>query len=135
VILLVSTKEVSARIWVKQLLRFSGVGIFSTLVHVVAALIFIKIFYLSATYSNIYAFFVATIVSYVFNTLWSFEQKLARHSFFRFLIVGLLSLGVITYVGNLVEEFHYPPETSILIIVCIIPVINFAIHKLWTFKA
>lgn len=131
---LVLVKEVSSRNWLKQLIRFGGVGVLATLVHTVVALVLIKFISVSATYANVCAFFVAAIVSYTLNALWSFEQRLAADSFFRFLIVGLISLGMIVMVGHFVEQSDYPPEISVLIIACIIPTINFVTHKFWTFK-
>jgi putative flippase GtrA len=119
----------------KQLMRFGGVGILATLVHTLLALTLIKGFAFTATEANISAFFVATLVSYTLNALWSFEKGIATGSFMRFIIVGLISLAVIVWVSELIEKSGYPPELSVLIVACIIPVINFIIHKFWTFKA
>ena len=119
----------------KQFSRFATVGVLATLLHSLVALTTIRVFEFSGTEANVSAFLSATLVSYTLNSLWSFESRIHWHSLARFFVVGLLNLGMIVLLSQLNDHLGLPPETSVLLVIMTMPMINFSLHKVWTFKS
>ncbi len=120
--------------WIKQLVRFGGVGIFATIIHSLVALLLIKALLFGSTAANVCAFFAANGFSYTFNSLWSFQQKMRVATFTKFLTTSLITLVLIVLITKLSDQWGLRAEFSVLIVAAIIPFIGFVIHKFWTFK-
>lgn len=79
------------------------------------------------------AFAVGTLVSYLGNTLWSFGALMAPDNMVRFLVVTLLGLGANLGIGWLLEQMGLHHLLIGLIILVVVPLLNFVGHHFWTY--
>lgn len=126
--------EKSQSIWIKQLSRFASIGVLATIIHTLAALVTIQFLQFNSMQANVSAFLLATLFSYSFNSVWSFEKPMNVGSFTRFVLVGISNLCLILVLSNINDRLGYPPELSVFAIAITMPIINFIIHKFWTFR-
>lgn len=114
--------------------RFALTGVGATALHTVVALGLISQLNTSPPLANGVAFCVATIFSYVVNTLWSFSAAPAKRNFWRFLVVALIGLLLAMGLAWLAEQLHWPPIAGIALVVAIVPTFSFLLHRLWTYR-
>ncbi len=115
-----------------QLAKYGFFGVIATLVHLLTAWAIIYFFSASVFIANTFAFFTAFIFSYVFQTLYVFNTHFHIKRFMKFFLV---QYGTFLFSYLLSDVF---PITNgylhTLLIVAIMPLITFVIHKFWTFK-
>lgn len=121
--------------------RFAVTGFANTGIHALVAylclngLFFgVSAFQAGPVAANAIAFTVATIFSYVANTLWSFSTKITRKNFARFVIVAIIGLVVAMLLAKLGETIGLPPMGGVLLVICVMPLVNFVLHSLWTYR-
>jgi putative flippase GtrA len=115
-----------------QLAKYGFFGVIATLVHLFTAWAIIYFFAASVFVANTLAFFTAFVFSYVFQTLYVFHSTFHIKKFMKFFLV---QYGTFLFSYLLSEIF--PIDNSYLhtlVIVAIMPLITFVIHKFWTFK-
>ena len=119
-----------------RFLKFGIVGVLNTLVNWIIFFILntLGMYYI---FSNIIAYSISTIHSYLWNTLWVFKykDKASTDTTFKFItlnVVGLLLNTVILYI--LVDLFNLNKMLGLIIITIIIMFINYAVNKIWVFK-
>lgn len=122
-------------------LRFGLTGVANTGMHALVAFLCLNGFFLGVAglvvgpvVANGVAFAVATIFSYVVNTLWTFSAEMNRKNFQRFGCVAVIGLMAAMLLAKLSELIGLPPIGSVVLVVCVMPVINFGLHSLWTYK-
>lgn len=86
--------------------------------------------------SNIIAYSISVVHSYIWNSKWVFESKFndKKKSSFKFIIlnlIGLLINSILMYL--LVDIFKLVKMTSLIITTIIVMIINYVVNKLWTF--
>ena len=119
----------------KKFLKFSLVGILNTLITMISyiALVNIGINYLIA---NCFAYLMGVINSYYWNKNWVFEFKNKKVSLFlKFLTVNLIVLifnTIILFI--LVDKLFINKFISQLFSISVGMIMNFSLHKLWTFN-
>ncbi|HIP13930.1 MAG TPA: GtrA family protein [Sulfurimonas autotrophica] len=115
-----------------QLAKYGFFGVIATLVHLFTAWAIIYFFATSVFVANTLAFFTAFVFSYIFQTLYVF------HSTFHIKkIVKFFSVQYGTFLFSYLVSDVFVIQNSYLhtlIIVAIMPLITFVIHKFWTFK-
>ena len=121
--------------------RFGVTGVANTGIHAVTAILCLNGFFLGVPWlvvgpvvANGVAFVVATVFSYVVNTLWSFSTKMNRRNLQRFLMVSVVGLFAAMALARLAEVIGLPPLGSVVLVVCVMPFVNFGLHSLWTYK-
>ena len=119
---------------IRKGVRFAFTGIVVTLVHVILAIVSIELFHLSQVVANSFAFTLATLLSYCLNTRWSFTSKLGNRSLVRFMVVACIGLFVAAGISAMAQFLGWPYVYGITLIVCVIPLISFSLHVLWTYK-
>ena len=119
-----------------RFLKFGIVGVLNTLVNWIIFFILntLGMYYI---FSNIIAYSISTIHSYLWNTLWVFKYKdnASTDTTFKFItlnVVGLLLNTVILYI--LVDLFNLNKMLGLIITTIIIMFINYAVNKIWVFK-
>jgi putative flippase GtrA len=115
-----------------QLAKYGFFGVIATLVHLLTAWAIIYLFAASVFIANTVAFFTAFIFSYIFQTLYVFNTHFHIKRFMKFFLV---QYG--TFLFSFVISDIFPIANSYLhtlLIVAIMPLITFVIHKFWTFK-
>lgn len=121
--------------------RFGITGVANTGIHALVAVLCLEGFFLGVpalvagpVVANGVAFVVATAFSYVVNTLWSFSTKMNRRNLQRFLVVSVIGLLAAMGLARLAELIGLPPLGSVVLVVCIMPFVNFGLHAFWTYR-
>ena len=119
-----------------RFLKFGIVGVLNTLVNWIIFFILntLGMYYI---FSNVIAYSISTIHSYLWNTLWVFKykDKASTDTTFKFVtlnVVGLLLNTVILYI--LVDLFNLNKMLGLIITTIIIMFINYVVNKIWVFK-
>ncbi len=115
-----------------QLAKYGFFGVIATLVHLLTAWVIIYLFSASVFVSNLFAFLTAFIFSYIFQTLYVFESTFHIKKFLKFFCVQFGTFLFAYFTSDI-----FPIQNSYLhtlVIVAIMPLITFVIHKFWTFK-
>lgn len=119
---------------IKQISKFSFVGILNTIVGYAAFLFFLS--YANYIISLIISHLIGVMHSYVWNKYWTFKtNKIQMKEFMKF-----YSVYAIIFVVNaiilifLVDILKFNPEIGQLIVLPIITIISFTGHKYWSFK-
>lgn len=119
---------------IKRGLRFAVTGLFVTALHAVVAVLFINYVLALPPVANGVAFSVATLVSYVINTSWSFSSRLHGRTLVRFMMVsgaGLLLAMLVAWAAQ-IAGLHY--SLGIGAVALTIPAFTFVLHNFWTYR-
>lgn len=119
---------------IKRGLRFAVTGLFVTALHAVVAVLFINYVLALPPVANGVAFSVATLVSYVINTSWSFSSRLHGRTLVRFMMVsgaGLLLAMLVAWAAQ-IAGLHY--LLGIGAVALTIPAFTFVLHNFWTYR-
>lgn len=121
--------------------RFGLTGLANTWIHVLIAILCLEGFFLGIpslvagpVVANVVAFIVATIFSYLANTLWSFSATINGKNFQRFTVVAVIGLFATMGLARLAELIGLPRVGSVVLVVCIMPLVNFSLHSFWTYR-
>jgi len=119
----------------RELFAFFVVGVTATVTHFAVGLV---LFYvlplgLSALWANFIAFCLAYLVTYFGNAILVFpETKLGPASFFRFLTVSLVSLGLNqAIVYALAGVLAWPYWQALIVVLMVVPPTTFLALKTW----
>lgn len=115
-------------------LRFAVTGLFITALHALIAIVFINFVSALPPLANGVAFAVATVVSYVINTTWSFSARLHGRTLLRFLSVsgcGFLLAMLVAWAAQM-AGLHY--LLGIAAVALTVPVFTFVLHNFWTYR-
>ena len=119
-----------------KLIRFSIVGVGNTLVN--CGIFFIlNAFGVYYIISNIIAYIIATINSYIWNSLWVFKygQGLDINTSVKFFILNLVGLTANTTIMYILVDILNLNKFMALVLASVVVVImNYTINKLWVFK-
>lgn len=116
-----------------QVPRFALVGIGVTALHAMLATALIVLAALGPVAANGCAFVVATLVSYLANTFWTFERRPQPRSFARFVFVSLGGLVLTLALAGAADVLGYPFYVGLAAVVAVVPIASFAMHRLWTY--
>ncbi|MDD1782057.1 GtrA family protein [Enterovibrio sp. ZSDZ35] len=115
-----------------RIVRFALTGGLATLTHVVAAFAMIHFFTTPVFVANVVGFVCAFFLSYFLQSTFVFKQRLSLNNAFRFFIVQFSAL----LISQLISEAFQgaSPYLRVLIVVVLIPLVTYIIHKVWTFS-
>ena len=119
-----------------KLIRFSIVGVGNTLVNW-GIFFILNAFGVYYIISNIIAYIIATINSYIWNSLWVFKygQGLDINTSVKFFILNLVGLTVNTTIMYiLVDILNFNKFIALVIASVLVVMMNYTINKLWVFK-
>ena len=122
----------SIKAFVIQLSKYGFFGVVATLIHLGSAWTVLFLFQTSVFVANTVAFFIAFGFSYVFQTLYVFQSHFHLHKFVKFFLVQFWSFLLAYILSDVVKIDNGYVHT--LLIVAIMPLVTFTLHKLWTFK-
>lgn len=127
-----------------QYAKFGLVGLTATAVHISVFTLLIELLNIRPIIANVAAFSIAVFVSYWGNFYWTFKapidmemgyRRYPSNSLAKFVVVavtGLLLNSLIVYLT--VDLLSLPYGYAIILMVSIVPVIVFALNKLWAFR-
>ena len=115
-----------------QLAKYGFFGVVATLIHLFTAWAVIYFFGASVFLSNLIAFLTAFGFSYIFQTLYVFATHFHLHRFLKFFAVQFTTFLFAYLSSDIVSIENSYLHT--LLIVAIMPLVTFLIHKFWTFK-
>ena len=119
-----------------KLIRFSIVGVGNTLVNW-GIFFILNAFGVYYIISNIIAYTIATINSYIWNSLWVFKygQGLNINTSVKFFILNLVGLTANTTIMYILVDILNLNKFMALVLASVVVVImNYTINKLWVFK-
>jgi len=123
---------VNIKLLLLQLSRYGFFGIIATLIHLLSAWLLMYGVGASVLLANSCAFLIAFMFSYVFQSKYVFRATFDWQKFMRFFAV---QSGAFMLAYMLSTWFRLDNQyIQTLLIVAVIPLISFVIHKLWTFK-
>lgn len=94
----------------------------------------VKVLETNPSVANTIGYIVSTSISYGLNSIWSFKTKVGLDSLFRFVFVSLSSIAIVVTISELVTYLELNHIFSVLLILLVIPVLNYLMHKNWTFQ-
>ena len=117
----------------RRALRFAVSGGMSTGVHVLVATLAMH-WLPNPMLANAMAFLVATVGSYLLNTLWSFQSPLHGQNLWRYCWVAVIGLMLTTAIAGLAQQLGFNYLIGIAGVVCIVPPFTFLLHHFWTYR-
>jgi putative flippase GtrA len=118
----------------RSLIGFAVSGVIATLTHVITAIALIEGLGVGQTYANGMAFSLATLISYLGNTVWGFDSKIGRATAWRFLLVSVASGLLTVLIAWLVERSHEHYLVGIASVVLLVPPATFLAHRFFTYR-
>jgi len=119
---------------IEQFWRFVATGLMNTAAHAVVAVSIIKLGLGSLITANVWAYVVATILSYFINTTWSFSGEIGGDTFARFLAVSLIGLCLAAAVSWIAEQLGLHYFLGIACVPIFVTPVTFTLHKVWTYR-
>lgn len=118
--------------WSFQIFKYAIFGILSTLIHLSIAFIAMYYFHEEMILSNILGFLSAFTFSYLTQSRYVFDFPVSLKHASKYFVVQFLSLVVsLLFTFFLVDLNSY---IQTLIVIFLLPMITFILHKFWTFK-
>ncbi|MFI8557826.1 GtrA family protein [Pseudomonas putida] len=118
----------------RKAFRFSLTGILMTLIHASIVILLVSSVSLPPPISNGLAFALATIASYLINTLWSFSAPLHGRTLSRFILVSIFGLCVSIFISWIIQLAGYSYLVGIAGVAVTVPVVTFFLHTTWTYR-
>ena len=117
----------------RQLMRFFAVGGLAAVTYVAIMAIVVDGFGGRVLLGAFLAFVIATLVSFVGNALWSFGARLTSAKAAMFFAVNTIGLGLNMLIAWLLERAGVHYLLISLTVLIVVPLFNFAGHRLITF--
>jgi putative flippase GtrA len=115
-------------------LRFAVTGVFVTALHALVAVLFIHFISAPPPLANGVAFAVATVLSNVINTTWSFSARLHGRTLVRFLLVSVCGFFLAMFVAWAAQMAGLHYLLGIGAVALTIPAFTFVLHNFWTYR-
>ncbi len=116
-----------------RLLKYGGIGMIATAIHVVAASLASRFWPLPLLQANLIGFSCAFGFSYLAQSKFVFLCPLSPDKLLKYLIVQLFSLGMANYLATVSGE-SLPVYGKILLTAFFLPMVAFFVHNIWTFQ-
>ncbi|MCM2311648.1 MAG: GtrA family protein [Steroidobacteraceae bacterium] len=87
-----------------------------------------------AVAANGLAFSIATLLSYLLNTFWTFRRRATGANALRFWTVALLGLGLTLLLSGAAEAARLHYFVGILLVIVLVPPLTFVLHSAWTYR-
>ncbi len=123
--------ERSKQLFSLKIIKYGIIGVISTLIHMSTALGYIRYISDSLLQSNIAGFLLAYIFSYTMQSYFVFRHDIVWQKALKYFVVQFGSLLTSIAISNL---FYYNNYIKTILVIIIMPLITYTIHKFWTFK-
>ncbi len=115
-----------------RIIRFILTGGMATAIHIAVAFLFLRFAQDNVLYANICGFTIAFFFSYFAQTLLVFKHKVNWNNAIKFFAVQFASLMAAQGISEIFSDVN--SYARVLIVVVILPVITYIVHKVWTFS-
>ncbi|ASI89269.1 GtrA family protein [Vibrio mediterranei] len=115
-----------------RIVRFALTGGMATAIHIAVAFSYLHIVQDSVLFANIAGFSIAFIFSYFAQTILVFKHKVNWGNAAKFFMVQFGALMISQGVSELFSDLN--SYIRVLVVVVILPVVTYLIHKIWTFS-
>jgi len=116
-----------------RLVKFTVVGLSIAVFHYMSAVLLVDRIGLEPAFANSIAFLAAAALSYTLQTLWTFESRFTARNAIRFVVVLLVGVVVSWGTSSIVAAVGLPYRVGVIIVLFLIPALNFLLHHLWTY--
>jgi putative flippase GtrA len=123
-----------APVLARQLIRFVTVGLFAGVVYVGIMALMIDGMGTGVLVAAFFAFVIGTAVSFLGNALWSFEARPTADKAAMFFVINTTGLCLNMLIAWLMERAGIHYLLISLAVLIIVPLFNFAGHRLFTFS-
>lgn len=113
--------------------RFICNGVMATCVHTLVVYLLIQFYAVNVGFANALAFLIATSISYVANTNWTFESKHSSQIMFRYVVVTCTGSFLAYMLASFCDAIGLPWWCGVVLIVAITPMLTWKAHKSWTY--
>ncbi len=127
-----NTNAMISKLYHNKLIRYAVIGGSSTLIHLGIAFLWLYTVNTSLFLANTAGFSVAFIFSYTIQSRYVFLHVLSLSKALRYFIVQFGALLASLFLSDMLVGYNSYIKT--LIVVILLPLITFVIHKLWTFR-
>ena len=114
-----------------QVVKYGLVGALSTLIHICVAWTYMYFTNGFVAIANIAAFLVAYVFSYLAQSKIVFKSGLNLKKALRFFFIQFIALLIAMFLSDFTDQNGY---VKTVLIIFVMPIITFLIHKFWTFK-
>ena len=84
--------------------------------------------------ANGFAFVVATLVSYLINTVWTFGEQVEHRTLVRFILVSIVGLMLSIVIAGACERVGLNNLKGVLMVVLMVPPLTFLLHSVVTYR-
>ncbi|HWL12168.1 MAG TPA: GtrA family protein [Ureibacillus sp.] len=119
-----------------KFIKYSFVGIFSTLIYFLAVFILIEGVHMDPVLGSAASFIIMTIVSFFLNVKYTFGSTITQQKAIRFMLVsaiGFILNFLLMFLIVRIFAFHY--FIGELVTILVIPGVNFLLNHYWTFQS
>lgn len=117
-----------------QLICFALIGIANTLIHGGILILSVEQLRLNVTLAHLLAFCCANIFSYLMNSWLTFKTAISVSRYARFFFASMLALGLTLVISWLADLYELSYLIGFILIVFLVPFINFLTMKFWAFS-
>lgn len=115
-----------------RLIRFALTGGVATAIHIAVAFVYLHLIQDNVFLANIFGFGLAFIFSYFAQTLLVFKNSVNWGNALRFFMVQFGALLIAQGISELFADMN--SYLRVILVVFILPIVTYIIHKLWTFS-
>ena len=115
-----------------KIVKYGLVGGISTLIHIIAAYVYIYIVSNSIFISNIVGFLTAFSFSYIVQSKLVFERAISYTKAFKYFSVQFISLLIAIAISNYAPLIN--SYLKVILVVIMLPLITYFMHNVWTFS-
>jgi putative flippase GtrA len=115
-----------------RLVRFAFTGGIATAIHISVAFVYLHWVQDHVLFANVFGFCLAFIFSYFAQTLLVFKNAVNWGNAARFFMVQFGALLVAQGISEVFSEMN--SYLRVIMVVFILPIVTYVIHKLWTFS-
>lgn len=114
-----------------RVVRFALTGGLATAIHIAVAFSFIHLVQDNVLYANVLGFSIAFLFSYFAQTILVFRRSVNISNALRFFMVQFGALMISQGISELFSDWN--SYIRVLMVVVILPIITYIIHKMWTY--
>jgi putative flippase GtrA len=125
--------RVAREVSVGRLVKFTVVGVSIAVFYYFSAVLMVDRGGLQPALANSIVFMASAVLSYALQTLWTFESRFTMRNAIRFVVVLLVGVVGSWGTSTAVAALGWPYRVGVIIVLFLIPALNFLLHHLWTY--